>query len=372
MYYRGFAWLPLLVLICTATSAQSVVDRGTASVVVQREGMKLLRDSRVRALSLGLYLDGELLTQHFGELNAGQRDAPTDASVYDIASVTKTMLGYLVAAAVENGQVQLDDDVRDYLPAPYPNLAFNGEPVRIRHLLTHTAGLPGMLPLAWNGVFESLESNVPERFAGLQRRLGKADFWSDLATVSLSEPPGTRYTYSSAGCEILAYVLEQVTGQSLADQLRENLWGPAGMSTAALLPTDTAFLVRGYWMDNAKPAAYAASPLWGGGSGVTATLPDLLRYAALQLETEDPVVSRSHEILYTGDGRRIAYLWNVREDRYGRYFEHHGGSAGIQNWLFVLPRYDLAISVIVNHSGPKTPRKLSRLVQRVLKGIVSE
>ncbi|MGB3800191.1 MAG: serine hydrolase domain-containing protein [Lewinella sp.] len=367
---RTFTTIILLIAGLTG-HAQVTTDTSAVAETVERAGEKFLRSPNIRSLSVGVLIGGKTVRRHFGELNTGQGNTPNDQTVYEIASVTKTMVGYLVASTVEAGKLSLDDDVRSFLTEPYPNLVVDGEPIRIRHLLTHTSGLPGFLPLAWNGVFETFTPDVPYRFHELEQQYGKEEFWQDLATVQLTEPPGTTYAYSSAGTELLAYILEQVNEMSLTKQLEMVLTGPRGMAHTKLRLAETSEVVTGYWMDNEDPSPANFNSLWGGGVGVTTTLPDLLRFAALQLRADDPIVKRSHEVVYTNGGsRHIAYCWNVWRDKYGTSYNHHGGTSGTQNWLYIFPDHDLAISLITNHSGPKTAGKMNQTVHRIVRKLV--
>ncbi len=365
----------LLFLLCgcpvASVAGQNITDTSEVAGVVERAAEKLLRARELHAVSVGVLSQGNVVTRHFGELTVGAGNPPDNGTVFEIASVTKTMVGFLAAAAVESGMLSVDADIRDHLPAPYPNLEYSGKPILIRHLLTHTSGLPGFLPLAWNGVFETFAADVPDRFRQLEAQYGKEAFWTDLATVSLPEAPGTTYAYSSAGTELLAYILEQVTGQPLAEQLATKLTGPNEMKHTRLGPPGENGAIRGYWMDNDEPSPHQLSPLWGGGVGITATVPDLLRYAALQMREDDPVVSRSHEVLFSDKKfRHIGFGWNVWYDKYGTSYNHHGGTSGVQNWLYIFPDHELAIVVMTNHSGPKTAGKLNQAVHRIVRQLV--
>ena len=362
-----------LTLGAATLAAQSAVDADEIAATVTRQVEKFLRHPTIRSASVGIHLRGVTYTGHFGHLDGGDGPAPTDASRYEIGSVTKTMVGYLIAEAVANGRLSLEDDVRNYLPDAYPNLELEGKGIQLRHLLTHTAGLPPHLPQVFNGVYETLAPDVPRRYRALEEQYGKEEFLADLRKVELTSVPGTSYAYSSAGMELLAIVLESVNRQPLATQLGSSLFERAGMDGATLFqaPTDTTRRVRGYWMENteASPTQYAS--LWGGGTGVVATLPDLLRYAILQLDKADSIVARSQEILYYDGGTRwMAYGWSARKDRYGTSYHHHGGTSGIQNWTFVFPEQQLSLVVITNHSGPDTPARIGKLARQLLKQLL--
>ncbi|MEO0330167.1 MAG: serine hydrolase domain-containing protein, partial [Bacteroidota bacterium] len=173
--------------------------------------------------------------------------------------------------------------------------------------------------------------------------------------------------------ELMGYILEKVYQKSLNELFSENIFQKANMPNTAIKLSDSQQekLVKGYWMSNAHFSPNSLDKLWGSGSGIKSTLPDLLNYVKFQLDTTNAVVSESHKILYT-DGKAIksAYFWRVREDSYGRSFNHHGGTSGMQNWLFIFPNYNLGISIITNHSGPKTPNYLGKTGKKILKDII--
>ena len=74
-------------------------------------------------------------------MDKGKGNIPTDSTIYEIASVSKSFTGILVAQAVLQ-RLNINDDIRKYLSEDFSNLEYEGKPVRIKHLLTHTAGLP--------------------------------------------------------------------------------------------------------------------------------------------------------------------------------------------------------------------------------------
>ena len=102
---------------------------------------------------------------------------------------------------------------------------------------------------------------------------------------------------------------------------------------------------------------------------MTATLPDLLRFGAWQLN-DAVAVRQSHEELYTAQTRRMAYFWNMRGDAYGHSYHHHGGTSGTQNWLYVFADHDVVIAVVTNHSGPRTARRLGAVVRRIARDLI--
>ena len=111
------------------------IDEVAATLIVQ---------PLLHSTSIGVVYRGKEFIRHHGDMEAGKSTPPTDAPLYEIGSLSKTMAGTLMAKAVLERKLGLEDDVRTYLQGAYPNLQYQGEPIRIRHLLSHTSGLPNM------------------------------------------------------------------------------------------------------------------------------------------------------------------------------------------------------------------------------------
>ena len=362
------ALILLLSLIPIITLAQA--DQINSAIA--KQGEAFLKHKDITSVSIGVYKNGQTYTQHFGSLVKGQDVAPTDQTIYEIGSVSKTMTGYLFAKAVIDKKLSLSDEVTQYLPAGYDNLAFNEQPITIQHLLTHTSGLPMFLPEDVNGLFESLSPDVPQKYLETEKDYSKAKFLKDLESFTLTQPPGNEYAYSNVGAELLGYILETAYGQNLDKLLQVAFLNELKMSNTGIeLITQEENLVKGYWMSNKQQSPNQLNTLWGTAGGVKTNMEDLLKYMALQLNCENPIVSESHrELFERGKTAKVAYFWNVWTDKYGTSYNHHGGTSGTQNWLYIFPKYKLGISVITNNSGPKTPTLLNKTVKKLLKEIV--
>src|SRR5262245_16643224 len=135
---------------------------------------------------------------------------PSDA-LFLVASITKPVTAAAVMLLVERGYLTLDDLVT----ATIPEFRQNGKgDVRLRHLLTHTSGLPDMLP-------ENLE--LRQRHAPLEA------FVEGTCRQSLLFAPGTLVSYQSMGFAILSEIVRRVAGVPLAKFLEEEFFGPLGM-----------------------------------------------------------------------------------------------------------------------------------------------
>jgi len=153
----------------------------------------------------------------FGRLRpeAAAPAMPRD-SLFLIASPTKPIVVGAAMLLVERGQIALEDTVARYVP----RFAANGKDgVQIRHLMTHTSGLPDMVP-----------NN--DRLRAGHRPVSA--FIDEVCQLKLSFPPGTRVQYQSMGIAMLAEIVHQVSGVSIAEFLRREVFQPLGMQDTSL------------------------------------------------------------------------------------------------------------------------------------------
>ncbi|MEP0264362.1 serine hydrolase domain-containing protein [Dokdonia sp.] len=371
--------LPIVLIISTFSFQKSFSQTSNVEdpilKSIEKHGSSFIKDKDINSVSIGIYKDGEVYTGHYGEIDKGEGNTPNNETIYEIASVTKTMTGYLVARAVLEEKIKLDDAVIIYLEGDFSNLQYNDTPITIKHLLTHTSGLPKFLPLEMNNVFEKFDEHVPEEYIKLERSYNKKQFLADLKNISITEAPGTTYLYSNAGAELIGHVLETIYQKDIDQLLKESFLAENNMFNTAITLDETQKqkLVQGYWMNNETQSPNQLNTLWATGSGAKMTMTDMMQYAALQLNTKNPVVLESQRVLYErGKTFKIGYFWRVWNDKYGRSYNHHGGTSGMQNWLFIFPKYNVGISIMTNQSGPKTPNKLSKTVRKILKNIIEE
>lgn len=150
----------------------------------------------------------------FGEMRAGQSTQPD--TIFLTASVTKPMTVTAVMILVEWGYLLLDDPVHTIIPE-FGNRG--KEAVTVRHLMTHTSGLPDMLP---NNI-ELRKAHTP-----------LAEFYRQMFDLELDFAPGTHLQYQSCGTAMLGVIVERLSGMRLPDFLHTELFVPLGMKDTAL------------------------------------------------------------------------------------------------------------------------------------------
>lgn len=202
------------------------------------------------ALSEGRLAGGVVLVAKDGALAyaraAGQADletgrAMTRDAIFRASSLTKPIVTAAVLSLVDDGVIGLDDPVIRYLPDFQPK--WQGEPLTItlRHLLTHTAGLSYGFMQPVDGPY--LQLGVSDGMD--QPGLSFADNLKRISDAGLFFPPGAAWLYS-VGMDVLGAALEEATGKSLGEVVRERVTARLGMADTGFTVSDTTRLARPY------------------------------------------------------------------------------------------------------------------------------
>jgi CubicO group peptidase (beta-lactamase class C family) len=321
-------------------------------------------------LSIGVLKQGERHSYHFGTLDKNTRQPPDDATIYPIASVSKTFLGALLAQAAIEHKLKLEDDVRLYLDGDYPNLAFDGQPVRLYHLLNHRSGLPFILPNPPEATPDFPDSRpFPQRIEEIVARSSRADFDADLHKVILEAAPGTSFQYSNAAAQLAGYVLERVYGQPLETLLREKITAPRQMNDTviALRPAEQPRVAPGY--DEHGQVQSPSSDKFQGAGAIKSTLPDMLKYAAWQLDRHDAVITLSHGPTYKDGAFAIGLNWQMLREGEREVIWQDGAMPGYASFCILQPQLNMALVILSNELDPATLGRLSTLANRIMHGI---
>ncbi|HEX8245994.1 MAG TPA: serine hydrolase [Longimicrobium sp.] len=300
-----------------------------------------------------------LLTRAYGMADL-EHDVPNSAeTVFEAGSVSKQFTAAAVVLLAQDGKLSLDDPVRRYVP----ELPDYGTPIRIRHLLNHTSGLRD-----WGSV---------EEVAGWPRGTRTYTHAHVLDIVSrqraLNFPPGSQYLYSNTGYNLLAIIVERVSGMPFARFTRERIFVPLGMTHTAWRD-DYTRVVKGraaaYEMgDDSLPHQQMPFENVHGNGGLLTTVGDLLRwdenFASGRVGGRALIDEMQRQGVLTG-GRTIEYAEGLFVTRFRGLPEvsHSGATAGYRAWLARYPEQRLSIALLCN-AAQANPATLGRRVADV-------
>lgn len=303
-------------------------------------------------LAIAVVKDGRLvLSKGYGLASLEHRVPITGTTVFDIASVSKQFAGLAVAMLVAEGKMDLDADIAQYIPEMRPLTSKHA--ITVRHLLHHTSGLrdwPATLAIAGWRMDDVVAFDQILRFAYAQR--------------TLNFTPGSEYTYSNTGYNLLAEAVARVSGKSFGEFTRERIFSPLGMSDSHFQDdhgTVVANRAFGYGVAGGSFTLAADNLTALGSSSLFSTVEDLAKWV-VNFETaavggrQVMAMARTRGVLNSGD--TIAYAFGLSHGRHrGLPTISHGGSwAQFATYLIHFPEQRLGVVVLANSGSINASR----------------
>lgn len=311
---------------------------------IDQLAIKYLQDPNNRSLSIGLIRGKHTEMFFYGETQLENHTLPDSHSLYEIGSISKTFTAVILAHAINQGKIKLNDDIRKYLSGDYPNLQFNDMPVRIIDLCNHTSGLPG-LP-------ENFEDHKGYKESNPYLNYSKEMIGEYLGSFVLDELPGTRAEYSNLGFAILGMILEDVYQLPLKKLLQEVITVPIGMkNTTYEVPlSNQNLLTVGYDHENGEESGYWDLGAFKAAGGLKSDLEDMLVYLRANIDAYSKDFSFPHHQtdVQAGYGRGLAWVTQFFND--DTIIWHNGGTAGFRSYCAFVKEKQTGLVVLSNSS----------------------
>lgn len=296
-------------------------------------------------LSIGVLRNDETFYYHYGETQRDNKILPNENTLYEIGSVTKTFCGLLLAQAVKEGKLKLNDDVRTYLPASCSGLKGSRSIITLAHLANHTSGLP-RLP-------ENMAQQANYNLLNPYKNFTREQCFNYLSSVKLQSEPGMLCDYSNLGMALLGMILEDVYHQSFEELVKTKIAKPARLlQTGVTLNEDQKkHFAQGYSMDgDAVPHWEFAS--MGAAGALCSNSGDMIRYLRYQLEESTPALKLSHQETFNAR-EKLALAWFIKKTNVGNtLYWHNGATYGFTSFAGFIPEKKCAVVVLCNSSTP--------------------
>jgi beta-glucosidase-like glycosyl hydrolase/CubicO group peptidase (beta-lactamase class C family) len=325
---------------------------------------------------------GKVSVHAFGKLSYDGKSATTNLStMYDIASLTKVAATTTLVAKLAEGDfavpLDLDAKIERYLPewASGPNAEWRHK-VTVRHLLTHTSGLPAFKEY-W------------------RTSKGKQDTLARIFAEPLEYEPGTKEIYSDLGIILMAEIIERLTGRTLDDLARSTIFSPLGMKDTMYRPPKKLWLqiapteidndlrhrlVQGEVHDENAFAIGGVS----GHAGLFSTAPDLAAFCQMLLNggvyAHQRILRRATIAQFTarqqlsGGARTLGWAVPTEGGSSGHYFSAHSfghtGFTGTSIWID--PDRQLFVVLLTNRVHPSRENRKIQQVRPALHDAVMQ
>lgn len=292
--------------------------------------------------------DQTLYNSAFGMADLEHNIANTPETVFEAGSVSKQFTAAAILLLVQDGKLSLDDDIRKYLPE-IPNY---GPIIKIRHLMTHTSGLRDWGSVAGVGGWPRGKRTYTH--AHVLEILSRQK--------SLNFPPGDQYNYCNSGYNLMAIIVDRVSGMSFVEFCKQRIFVPMGMTHTQwrddyrkIVP-NRAIAYSGYGNNYLQNMPFEM--VYGNG-GLLTTTGDLMRWnqnyknqivggrALAELQQAQGILKHGVTISYAA-GLTIGDFNGFKE------ISHSGATAGYRAWLAYYPEQDLSIAFLSNSAmvGP--------------------
>lgn len=328
-------------------------EDATAVAEARAIAQELVTAMEIPGLSVAVARDGVLVySEGFGKANV-ELDVPVSAeSLFRTGSVAKVLTAAAIAKLVEQGKLDLDAPIQQYVP-DFPVKQWD---ISTRQLAAHTAGIRHYGPED-NAGPKPLKNNP--HFASVEEAL--AIFQDD----PLRFEPGTDYYYSSYGWNLISAVIEGASGEEFLSWMQGNIFEPLGLHNivpdhvAAVIPDRAGFYERPAPGKPLQHAPYIDSSYKWASGGYLASAEDLVRFGSAHLKpgffTQDTL-----DLLFTRNSTlpedaatEVGIGWRIGADSEGRLFYHHAGTIeGGRAVLILIPESGIVVAMLSNLLAP--------------------
>ena len=320
----------LIFAASVASAATTNAQSGDGfSVKVDAAVRQQMKDQKIPGISIAVVRNGTIIkASGYGFANLEVRAPARIETIFAAGSITKQFTAAAIMLLSEQGKIGIDDSITKY----FSEAPATWKAITIRHLLTHSSGIPD--------IFGDTEQNLYTK--------GIIDFHRDytedeLARAYFAQPldfePGTKWSYSNPGYQLLGFLIHRVTGKYYGDFFRDHFFTPLGMNTARVFSYADIVLNRasGYEVVGGKwnnvPLWQSESTLSNAEGSLLMSVLDLAKWDAA-LNAERVLKRSSLEAMWTpvplddGSAYPGGMGWFIANARGHRVVFHTGGGFG--------------------------------------------
>jgi len=295
----------------------------------------------IPGFALAVAVDGQIVwSEAFGYADLETKRPTTPATQFRIGSVSKPLTAEAVAQLYEAGKLDLDAPIQHYVPT-FPD---KGAVITTRLLGGHLAGIRH---------YRGNEFTLNQHYATVTA--GLAIFEND----SLVAPPGTRFSYSSYGFNVISAVVEGASQEEFLAYMSRHVFKRLGMSSTAPDKNDSLIPNRTHFYERTRSGQFVPAPVvdnsykWAGG-GFVSTAEDLVRFGSAHL-SPGYLKAATLELLFTpqhttsGEPTPYGIGWFVGTDTRGHRTVYHGGSSVGGTTIFGVDRDSHVVIALVTN-----------------------
>nr|WP_279625855.1 D-alanyl-D-alanine-carboxypeptidase/endopeptidase AmpH [Buttiauxella ferragutiae] len=334
--------------------AQTSPDPVFASEIADRYANHIFYGSGATGMAMVVIDGNQRAFKSFGETRPGNNVRPQLDSVIRIASLTKLMTSEMLVKMLDQGKVQLNDPLSKYAPGGVRVPTYNGKPITLVNLATHTSALPREQP---GGAAHRTVFTWPTRD---QR-------WNWLANASLKSAPGTIASYSNLAFDLLADALARAANKPYPQLFEEQITRPLGMKDTTFTPSPDQCKRLMVAEKGASPCDNTLAAI--GSGGVYSTPDDMMRWMQQFLSSDfhrrNTQADRMQTLIYQrtqlskvigmdvpGKADALGLGWVYMAPKNGRpgIVQKTGGGGGFITYMAMVPQSNVGVFVVITRS----------------------
>lgn len=346
-------------LLCALglTSAQAAVqspDPVFASDIVDRYANHIYYGSGATGMAMVVIDGNQRVFKSYGETRPGSNVRPQLDSVIRIASLSKLMTSEMLVKMLDQGKVRLDDPLSKYAPPGTRVPTYQGTPITLVNLATHTSALPREQPggAARRPVFV---------WPTYEQR------WSWLSTATLKAAPGTQAAYSNLAFDLLADALSKAAGKPYPHLFEEQITRPLGMKDTTFTPSPDQCKRLMIAEKGASPCNNTLAAI--GSGGVYSTPGDMMRWMQQFLSsdfyTRNSQADRMQTLIYPrnqltrvigmdvpgkADALGLGWVYMAPKEGHPGIIQKTGGGGGFITYIAMVPQHNVGVFVVITRS----------------------
>jgi CubicO group peptidase (beta-lactamase class C family) len=367
----------LFALLCLATlflpacagSAESLSDKSRSAYPdIDNYIEHILEKEDIPGVSVVVVQDGEVIfCSAYGVSSVDSNQPLTTATLFDLASLTKSFTALAVLLLEDSGLINIDEPLQKYLPA-FQIADSRGADITVRQLLNQTSGIPSIFSeiLIFNDSYE--------------------DMLASLGTLRLNNAPGSTFEYADLNYCLLGALIESVSGMSYEEYMEVNVFTPIGMNNTTVDPDKAQELGKadGHQpmygkvvarnipsMKSARAAGWVMSCAEDMGKWLLVNLNNGILNEEQVIPAEDIEELHSMAILYEDNGEQMSYGmgWSISYTTDILYHFHCGDTPNFTGDMLLLPDYNTGIAVLVNGQVSNVSHNIATEIADLLLGL---
>lgn len=397
-YFFGSIKCFLLVFICCISTFSQAQNR--QQIISEKLTIAFQENSLPDCAMAIVAKDSILYMKAFGYADRASRQPLQVTTLQNIGSISKTLIGVSLMKLVDDGKLNLDTPINDFLPFKVNHPKFNTKAITLRHLATHSSGIkdtPNNYDLKsyyldtdyQKGELQMKGYSLKEKIFLKNTLKNKPIPLKDFLKMTLSEDgawyntnsfydfePGSVYEYSNLGATLAAYIVEIVSGKSYDKFTRDEIIKPLKMIDTGWFYKDvdmTRFTSRYIGKHDIVAPFYELITYPDG--GLKTTIADLSLFLQEMMRGhagEGKLLSKtSYEQLFANslqveDGEERGIFWDVFEESPDKDIGHSGNDPGIYCFMYFNPKTGIGHILFTNSSGKSNEKRTVALWEKLV------